>query len=197
MILGLFGCAGNPSIQPLSWDIRLKIAIGAARGLGFLHTSEKKVIYRDFKASNILLDGVGFLFDSHLLIYVYFKRHYIYIYIHTYIIYIYIYVYIYMYIYKCLRYAILYSVLLPRIYAWIKYLTLLKYSNSFAFVFSCVFSFYRTTMLKYQILAWQSWGPLVESHMLQPGLWAHMVMQLQNMLQQVIFISSPLNLEML
>ncbi|KAH9710636.1 protein kinase domain-containing protein [Citrus sinensis] len=47
----------NPSIQPLSWDIRLKIAIGAARGLGFLHTSEKKVIYRDFKASNILLDG--------------------------------------------------------------------------------------------------------------------------------------------
>ncbi|KAJ4714366.1 Protein kinase [Melia azedarach] len=47
----------NPSIQPLSWDIRLKIAIGAARGLAFLHTSEKKVIYRDFKASNILLDG--------------------------------------------------------------------------------------------------------------------------------------------
>ncbi|XP_031259398.1 probable serine/threonine-protein kinase PIX13 [Pistacia vera] len=46
----------NPSIKPLSWDIRLKIAIGAARGLAFLHTSEKKVIHRDFKASNILLD---------------------------------------------------------------------------------------------------------------------------------------------
>ncbi|XP_061988753.1 receptor-like cytoplasmic kinase 176 [Rosa rugosa] len=41
--------------EPLSWDLRLKIAIGAARGLAFLHTSEK-VIYRDFKASNILLD---------------------------------------------------------------------------------------------------------------------------------------------
>ncbi|PON89912.1 Mitogen-activated protein kinase kinase kinase [Trema orientale] len=44
-------------VQPLSWQLRLKIAIGAAKGLAFLHTSEKQVIYRDFKASNILLDG--------------------------------------------------------------------------------------------------------------------------------------------
>uniref|UniRef100_A0A803QWZ9 non-specific serine/threonine protein kinase n=2 Tax=Cannabis sativa TaxID=3483 RepID=A0A803QWZ9_CANSA len=44
-------------VQPLSWELRLKIAIGAARGLAFLHTSEKQVIYRDFKASNILIDG--------------------------------------------------------------------------------------------------------------------------------------------
>ncbi|XP_024025794.1 probable serine/threonine-protein kinase PIX13 [Morus notabilis] len=47
----------HPAIEPLSWDRRLQISIGAARGLAFLHTSEKKVIYRDFKASNILLDG--------------------------------------------------------------------------------------------------------------------------------------------
>ncbi|KAJ3693939.1 hypothetical protein LUZ60_009419 [Juncus effusus] len=43
--------------ETLSWDLRLKIAIGAARGLAFLHTSERQVIYRDFKASNILLDS--------------------------------------------------------------------------------------------------------------------------------------------
>ncbi|KAF7850558.1 hypothetical protein BT93_L5309 [Corymbia citriodora subsp. variegata] len=42
--------------QPLSWAIRIKVAIGAARGLSFLHESEQQVIYRDFKASNILLD---------------------------------------------------------------------------------------------------------------------------------------------
>ncbi|KAK0605252.1 hypothetical protein LWI29_024647 [Acer saccharum] len=44
------------AIEPLSWAIRLKIAIGAARGLTFLHNLEKKVIYRDFNTYNILLD---------------------------------------------------------------------------------------------------------------------------------------------
>lgn len=42
--------------QPFSWSMRLKIALGAAKGLAFLHSTEPKVIYRDFKTSNILLD---------------------------------------------------------------------------------------------------------------------------------------------
>eukprot|EP00262_Sarcandra_glabra_P002184 TRINITY_DN12449_c0_g3_i2.p1 TRINITY_DN12449_c0_g3~~TRINITY_DN12449_c0_g3_i2.p1 ORF type:complete len:433 (-),score=63.09 TRINITY_DN12449_c0_g3_i2:131-1429(-) len=43
--------------RSLSWAIRIKVAIGAAMGLTFLHDAEAQVIYRDFKASNILLDG--------------------------------------------------------------------------------------------------------------------------------------------
>ncbi|WVZ26259.1 hypothetical protein V8G54_004803 [Vigna mungo] len=44
-------------LQPLSWSVRMKVAIGAARGLSFLHNAQSQVIYRDFKASNILLDA--------------------------------------------------------------------------------------------------------------------------------------------
>ncbi|PON33353.1 Mitogen-activated protein kinase kinase kinase [Parasponia andersonii] len=43
---------------PLPWSIRMKIALGAAKGLAFLHEeAERPVIYRDFKTSNILLDA--------------------------------------------------------------------------------------------------------------------------------------------
>ncbi|EPS58016.1 hypothetical protein M569_16801, partial [Genlisea aurea] len=43
---------------PLDWDARLKIALGAARGLAYLHEdSTPRVIHRDFKASNVLLEN--------------------------------------------------------------------------------------------------------------------------------------------
>uniref|UniRef100_M8AQR5 Serine/threonine-protein kinase PBS1 n=1 Tax=Aegilops tauschii TaxID=37682 RepID=M8AQR5_AEGTA len=50
-----------PSSPGLDWAMRMRIAQGAARGLEYLHDASRRpgppVIYRDFKASNILLDG--------------------------------------------------------------------------------------------------------------------------------------------
>lgn len=46
-----------PDTKPLDWLTRMKIAAGAAKGLQYLHEiANPPVIYRDFKASNILLD---------------------------------------------------------------------------------------------------------------------------------------------
>lgn len=47
---------------PLPWSTRMMIALGAAKGLAFLHNAERPVIYRDFKTSNILLDTVRLLY---------------------------------------------------------------------------------------------------------------------------------------
>ncbi|KAJ6893005.1 serine/threonine-protein kinase PBL23 [Populus alba x Populus x berolinensis] len=47
----------SPERKPLDWTTRMKIASGAAKGLEYLHdTADPQIIYRDFKASNILLD---------------------------------------------------------------------------------------------------------------------------------------------
>ncbi|XAR54028.1 Non-specific serine/threonine protein kinase [Bertholletia excelsa] len=44
-------------ISPLTWDIRINIILGMAKGLAYLHEGlEPKVVHRDIKASNILLD---------------------------------------------------------------------------------------------------------------------------------------------
>lgn len=43
--------------QPLPWNIRMKVALGAAKGLAFLHSQQLEVIYHDFKSSNVLLDS--------------------------------------------------------------------------------------------------------------------------------------------
>ncbi|GMH17758.1 hypothetical protein Nepgr_019599 [Nepenthes gracilis] len=43
--------------SPLTWDIRMNIIIGTAKGLTYLHDGlEPKVVHRDIKSSNILLD---------------------------------------------------------------------------------------------------------------------------------------------
>ncbi|XP_051145712.1 probable serine/threonine-protein kinase PBL19 [Andrographis paniculata] len=45
------------AVAPIPWITRLNIILGAAQGMAYLHHGlEVQVIYRDFKASNVLLD---------------------------------------------------------------------------------------------------------------------------------------------
>ena len=54
-LLDRIACKNNTS--PLSWQTRIKIAIGTARGICYLHTfKENPYVHRDIKSANILLD---------------------------------------------------------------------------------------------------------------------------------------------
>ncbi|PHU03150.1 Protein kinase APK1B, chloroplastic [Capsicum chinense] len=44
-------------VQLMTWGNRMRTAVDVARGLSFLHSLDANVIYRDLKASNILLDS--------------------------------------------------------------------------------------------------------------------------------------------
>ncbi|XP_051207768.1 probable serine/threonine-protein kinase At1g01540 [Lolium perenne] len=44
-------------VSPLSWDARMNVVLGTAKGITYLHEGlEPKVVHRDIKSSNILLD---------------------------------------------------------------------------------------------------------------------------------------------
>jgi len=48
----------KPGESILNWDTRKRVALGTARGLEYLHEQcDPKIIHRDVKAANILLDG--------------------------------------------------------------------------------------------------------------------------------------------
>lgn len=58
-------------LQPLSWPMRLSIAVDVARGMAFLHAQDSPVIFRDLKSSNVLLDSVRTPWSIFLCFFIY------------------------------------------------------------------------------------------------------------------------------
>ncbi|KAG6395481.1 hypothetical protein SASPL_146126 [Salvia splendens] len=57
MFINVNSCVSVGGHNFLNWATRVKVAIGAARAIAFLHDLEIPVIHRNIKSSNILLDG--------------------------------------------------------------------------------------------------------------------------------------------
>lgn len=55
--LQLQDLSSNSWWVPLSWDLRVQIIKGVAKGLAFLHGFDVAIVHRDIKASNVLLDN--------------------------------------------------------------------------------------------------------------------------------------------
>lgn len=49
---------GGSDFPLLSWELRIIIALGAAKGLAYIHSPKINVIHGDITASNILIDSV-------------------------------------------------------------------------------------------------------------------------------------------